>query len=259
MGSGGIDGGRVGGYKTSCPVCPSSDAYHIYDDGGSHCFSCHFHTFSDQVKLLERMARDKDEPQKPQEVKPLTLPDGCSSTIGHKALNWLHQYGITREEIIEHKLQWDDDRQWLVFPFRGTSPKDGWTGPLLGYQARCFTASVHRKWYSQGDLSKLGHHLGFTKHGESAIILVEDIVSAIKVSRHARCVPLFGSNISPVHLLRLKYFTKKLIIWLDKDKYKEAISGAKRAEMIGMESYVVYTEDDPKACTDEHIKNVVAM
>ena len=26
--------------KQPCPVCPSSDAYHVYDDGHSYCFSC---------------------------------------------------------------------------------------------------------------------------------------------------------------------------------------------------------------------------
>ncbi len=29
--------------KLPCPKCPSSDAYHLYDDGHGHCYSCNYH------------------------------------------------------------------------------------------------------------------------------------------------------------------------------------------------------------------------
>lgn len=29
--------------KLPCPVCPSSDAYFLYDDGHGHCYSCNYH------------------------------------------------------------------------------------------------------------------------------------------------------------------------------------------------------------------------
>lgn len=36
-----------------CPVCPSSDAYCIYEDGHTHCYSCSYHTPSRELDLSD--------------------------------------------------------------------------------------------------------------------------------------------------------------------------------------------------------------
>lgn len=37
-------GSRIAQSKLPCPNCPSSDAYHIWDDGHGYCFSCQIYT-----------------------------------------------------------------------------------------------------------------------------------------------------------------------------------------------------------------------
>ena len=37
--------------RLPCPVCPSSDAYHLYDDGHGHCYSCNYHKLGNELIL----------------------------------------------------------------------------------------------------------------------------------------------------------------------------------------------------------------
>jgi twinkle protein len=49
--------------KLPCPNCPSSDAYHLYDDGHGHCFSCGVTTFPDGAPTTEKKTtKTKDKP-----------------------------------------------------------------------------------------------------------------------------------------------------------------------------------------------------
>lgn len=38
-----------------CPVCPSSDAYCVYDDGHGHCFSCNYHLNPKDFNLTDTL------------------------------------------------------------------------------------------------------------------------------------------------------------------------------------------------------------
>jgi hypothetical protein len=246
---------------TSCPQCPSSDAFAVYDDGHGHCFSCHYHRPSDALKQMEAAAsahlRDMTHNPGIKTVKDIVLPWDVSKTIDAKALAWLNLYGITREEIIKYDIRWSPSRHWLVFPY------DGVTNDLVAYQARCFPqlgeTKVDKKWMTFGPVSDvmlvLGADAPTGRALDSPVVIVEDIISAIKVARHTRAMPLFGSFLSPQKLLRLhKFFTKKIVMWLDADKYAEAISSARRAEMIGIATHVLYTSGDPKDYSDHDVK-----
>lgn len=239
----------------SCPECPSSDAFALYDDGHGHCFSCGFHQHSDATRHLKSIMQDAnhnpgilDARHRPI-VKETYLPEDATKTIDFTALNWLSQYDITREEVIKHDLRWSPSRRWLVFPIKG----EGHT--LLAYQARNFNEGLVPKWLTFGDISETVHLLGLQNDPKCGILLVEDIVSAIKCSRHITTMPLFGSNLGLKTALRIKNLTKKALIWMDADKYDEAITAmSRRLELLGVDTHVLYTESDPKECTDKEIK-----
>ena len=88
-----------------------------------------------------------------------------------------------------------------------------------------------------------------------SIALVEDIISAIKESRHNPVLPLWGSSLSKEWYPYLKGLTDKLIFWLDYDKYPEAIKQSSKARLYGFGTYVIRTDRDPKELTDEEIRS----
>src|SRR3990167_813564 len=258
------------GHET-CPACRTAgkdsrgDNMGRWEDGHAHCFSCGYREPSTAEALLKNVLGAI--PQNGEDVKrnkQLSLPHDAQKTIDVKPLRWLDKYGIIREEIIENDVRWSEARQWLCFPYR-----DG-EGNLLAYQARTFPQFVNRegeagmvdintsKWMTFGSVEDLTHIIGFTKHPDDVIIVVEDVVSAIKVGRHCRALPLFGSTLSARRVLRLRFLCKKLVLWLDQDKYAHALREAKKVEMVGIESQVIYTDKDPKEYSDEDIKIIIA-
>jgi hypothetical protein len=59
----------------------------------------------------------------------------------------------------------------------------------------------------------------------NTLVIVEDIVSAIKVSRKFSCMPLFGSYCRPSWVAKIladKYW-RSIVVWLDNDKTEEAL------------------------------------
>lgn len=39
--------------RLPCPVCPSSDGYHLYDDGHGYCYSCKYHSNPKETNISE--------------------------------------------------------------------------------------------------------------------------------------------------------------------------------------------------------------
>lgn len=89
------------------------------------------------------------------------------------------------------------------------------------------------------------------------MVLVEDIFSAIRVGRVVSCMPLFGSVISPSWMAGISKITKDVTIWLDQDKYPEAVKFSQKFRTMGVRANVVFTQLDPKAYNEDFIKETV--
>jgi hypothetical protein len=88
----------------------------------------------------------------------------------------------------------------------------------------------------------------------SVLVIVEDIVSAMKVSRHAKAVPLWGSNMPMEWIPYIKGQNCKVAVWLDEDKYVAAIELARRLNLVSVQTSVIRTANDPKCLFDDEIK-----
>jgi hypothetical protein len=81
------------------------------------------------------------------------------------------------------------------------------------------------------------------------IILVEDIISAIKVNNHYKChvVALLNStlNNSLIEELELRKYDTTYI-WLDPDAHLKSIQGALRWQSMGVNAKCLRTKGDPK-------------
>lgn len=77
--------------KLDCPLCSSSDAYAIYDDGHGYCFSCQGYT--DEAGTVERKERNVE--AKPAEN--IRLPVGQTLAIPNRklTLETVKKYGVT--------------------------------------------------------------------------------------------------------------------------------------------------------------------
>lgn len=242
-----------------CPKCTawgkdtSQDNLARYEDGHAYCFSCKYYE-GPKAHNIVRQLNLSEERQK----KLVRLPDDASRTIPAKVMEWMAQFDIGRTEIIHYDFRWSDHWQSLIFPiYSGTKE-------LLAFQARSFAPESGWKYFNKGDIREIIHPLNYqsvklTTTSNYGIVLVEDYISAIKLARQTCSLCLFGSNANSKLMHRLKLLTDCVILWLDSDKFAEAITGANAATQFGMRAKVVFTTKDPKEYSDEEIKNTLGL
>jgi hypothetical protein len=231
-------------YHTSCSSCGSRDNLGVYTDH-KFCFGCGFtENFSASRRRREAGVR-ATVPE-----KQLWLPDDIVTTIPHQADSWIRQYNLTQKELYDNKVVWSEKQQLLIFLYQQA-------GILLGWQGRYFGKDNKPKWWNQGNLKDIDKIINSSMLSTS-IVLVEDIISAIKVGRQYGTKPLFGSYIDIANIYKLykKYNTKKIVLWLDKDKQRHAYQTSVKLNSIGINSNVIVTLKDPKEYNNEEIRKI---
>ncbi len=209
---------------TSCPKCGSRDNLAEYDDH-VWCFGCKYYKTKDDVHTLRN--RLQRTPSMPSDEFTLEL----SNDIPLKAKQWLLKYGITNQEIEQNNIAYNANSDILVL----LHTQNYWQGRCFGNQ-------------SQKYLSKGLKPLTIYGNGDT-IVCVEDILSAIKIARLSPnycATPLLGSSMSLETTQSLSERFKSILIWLDRDKAKDAIMMSRNLKQRGILVDVVISPKDPK-------------
>lgn len=201
---------------TSCAECGSSDANAVYEDGSTHCFSCGAHKRAAGWKRLEVAE------------KRAAKPDTRETTeLSAEALEWLAPYELEPSELA--LFRWNPARRHLVY-------REG-----SFYNARSFNPD-EPKYRSHGPKPYS------IRGSEGPIVLVEDLISGIKVARVARSLVLYGSSI-PLDRITFK---GPAYVFLDFDKFSESMKLSYLLNANGIQCASIVTQLDPKyKSTDE--------
>jgi hypothetical protein len=224
--------------------CGSSDARFVYKDGSSFCFSC------------RKSWRGNWNPYAYTEevVKPtgLALPDDTSHDFPPHVVAWVARYGITIEELIEHDCYYSASWDQLIYTW-----KDG-EGRVVLWQGRNFRSTAKAKCFTQGTPDDV---LPLYGEATATLTIVEDPVSAMKIARYTTALPVLGSDLSHNKLARIARLPglSNVVVWLDGNMYPKAQRMAQRFQMLGLTACAVYTEEDPKACTDEVMQEMIGL
>jgi hypothetical protein len=183
-----------------------------------------------------------------------SYPDDVVHDFPPKVVEWIKKYHLTVADLIKNNVFWSPSREQLIYTFYGEG-KD-----VVLWQARNFrdgTTHKHRFFtggtpegviakYSQGE-------------GRSTCVVVEDCVSAIRVSM-AGCydgIPCLGSAMQREKLARISRLYKELIVWLDDDKFNNAVKISQQGASLGLSTRVVHTELDPKEYSSAEIAELL--
>ena len=244
-----------------CPICMKrgkdrhGDNLAVYSDGATYCFSCGFHTGNSAVHRISRLSlRSTQNANMGQETlrSYLTTPSDWTYKLPPKAKQWLDKYDITNEEIHRHGICWSTKWERLIFPV--------YNGDVLKfYQGRNFnenhSENHSQRYHTEGNrnFTKL-----FTAPNPNPIVLVEDYISAIKVSRWCPAICLFGSHISKELILTLLPGKPSIRVWLDKDKAREAARYTQMILQYLPDCATIITEQDPKCYDKDFISELVS-
>jgi len=212
-----------------CPKCGSKDNLGEYTDH-EYCFGCQYYKLKRDVHTLrQRYQRTNDTTN---HFGITTVPE-----IPRQAMKWLLSYGISVDEIAKHSIEWSPDRNSLVLLNTGSY----WQGRNFGVGPKYMSNGVKPLTiYGEGDI----------------LVLVEDILSAIKVSRVSGycAVPLLGSSLPTDWQSTLTDKYDIILFWLDRDKAKNSIRFKNRIKSLGKASKVIITERDPKEYNTKEIE-----
>lgn len=221
-----------------CPRCGSRDNLAVYDDGHKWCFGCRLYIPPTNTPINEIVNRLEGNKEKYNNNSP-ELPIDFSVGLPKEPMLWLKKYGITLQEVLDNHIGWSNRESMMIFPYFSE-------GEVIFWQGRYFPARKP-KVYSCGypHKSLLIHK---TKEKSKYVVLVEDPVSAVKVSRYVDSMPLFGCNCPQNTLIRLHRYYEGIYIWLDFDKLGEAMKLKNKCTALFKNVKIISTQEDPKEC-----------
>jgi len=237
--------------KEACPECrsigndKSGDNLAVYSDLHCYCYRCGYTTGRKSFTRTEQ----------PQSQR-IVLPADVTTELPFEARAWLGQYQLARLDLNRNHIMWSERWSRIIFPYFNETELLAWQGRYIpcGKNKVDVNGKAPAKWFSQGKIHEIIHPVQVTKR---KAVLVEDIVSAIKVSRHMGAIPIFGSSVSTKQILRLKTICDILYVWLDKDIQQKAVKLSHTIGLLGIQSRTIITDLDPKLVEHEEIERIL--
>ena len=229
--------------KEACPECrrigndKSGDNLAVYSDLHCYCFRC---GYSSGRKSFTRTE------QKP--TSQIVLPADVTTELPYEARAWLGQYQLARLDLNRNHIMWSERWSRIIFPYFNETELLAWQGRYVGED------KTKAKWFSQGKIHEIIHPL---QVNQRKAILVEDIVSAIKISRVYGAIPIFGSSVSTKQILRLKTIVDEVWFYLDPDMRTKSVKMARLSELLGLKAHVIFSDKDPKEHSHDDIANIL--
>ena len=224
-----------------CPSCGSRDNLAEYDDGSSYCFGCHY--YKGRQHIPNSFMQEEEE-------QLVQVPTTVTKDFPASALKFFGSVPLTT--ILRYPVFYDPVREQVLFVFYNKA------GHPACIQARNLNPerAKRSKYYNVGDKQEVLPIYGQDEC--TTLVLTEDALSAMKVSEVVHAMPLLGTSITASKLAQLAKKYQTIIVWLDRDKWREAREIADKAKWMGLSAHSVFTPDDPKTYTTEKINGYLA-
>lgn len=223
---------------------------HSLQGYSSYCFRCGEQEFESKGKQsLQELTRIRElNAQAAQEIKSIELPEDLTEDIPLEGRMWLYKAGLTPSTWNEYGIRYSPSMGRVYLPVA----REG-VG-LLWYQARAIYAGQTPKYIQpSAERSTVLFESKPLRDSTRVVVLVEDIVSAIRVGEVAPAISLLGTKITTG---QASYISKydRVVIWLDSDKAgRVGAANIRRTLSLLTETANICTTDDPKLLTRQQI------
>jgi hypothetical protein len=184
-------------------------------------------------------------------VSKVRLPHGCVQDIPAIGLAWLYKYGLNDYDISYYGIVYSTTLNRVVLPVYDS------TGKLVYYQARNL-GEITEKSPKYMNVKARGRDNIYFKVGDPSlprdrVVLVEDILSAIRVGKQEDAIGLLYAYIPDDLVLSLSKTYPEIVLWLDPDKINRMTGRVKRYRSFNINVKMIRASQDPKFYTDEEI------
>jgi len=209
----------------ACPKCRQhgrdrkGNNLGTWDDGSKWCWSCGYYELPKHKSILKPLER------------PTRRLNDLVATIPLPLYESLLKRGLTASEIKYYYRYSPSQNRAVFIGFDDFQEARSW---VKEPKSVIFGKKPYEFIYSD--------NLTFSDW----CVIVEDAISAIKVSRYCDCMPLFGDKIPDGVVGGAMRWNKKVAVWLDFDKAKESYGYVRRFKNLMIESMPIVTKQDPK-------------
>lgn len=220
-----------------------------------HCFRCDFNDFVGKgQQTLAEISRVNELNESASKIHlKVELPNDYTTDIPLHGRLWLYKGGISESVWREAKIGYSPQLDRVILPVYDNNNK------LVWFQCRALLKGQKPK-YMQPAASRESvlYRSGITSDLSQAII-VEDILSAIRVGKHKPTFSLLGTKITTAQAVQLSKY-RSVSMWLDPDK--AGVSGSysiKKTLGLLTDVRTISTDKDPKELSDVEIKQILEI
>ena len=225
-----------------------------------HCYACDYNDFQFKgVMTLEERQRIKDlnNATLTNKTTQVELPEDTvydPTEFSYEARRWLYSNGLTPTAWKRYRVGYSRRLERVILPIYDNE------GNLTWYQCRAILEGQRPKYIQpSGDRSNILYYAEQPHEDCSSIVLVEDIMSAIRVTQAgSTACSLLGTKVSTAQATLLSRF-ETLTLWLDSDRAgRQGTTSIKRTlSMVCQNVRSVVTEKDPKTYSNKQINEVL--
>lgn len=192
---------------------------------------------------------DSSETKKVSKPKIRTYPCSTRELTDEEQEYLTKKFEFSAETIKDAGIIYSPERSSYIFPIRT------WNGYNVGV--------VDRDFHNQRDLKAITYwfndvpKLYFTPVQGDTVIIVEDIPSAIKVSKFVPAIALMGTSLGDKEVNLIRKFYSKIIIALDNDAISKAVSLTRKYGFYFKTCTLLPLLKDIKDMKYEDIKNLI--
>jgi hypothetical protein len=245
-----------GKVQTLCPEnCGSGEKLSVTHSMKSYwcnCYRCGFTDIEYKGKQsLAELTRIQELNKAAESIElTLDLPKDFTNDLPLHARMWLFKAGITEPVYRSHNIGYSERLDRVVLPVYDAQDN------LIWYQCRALQAGQKPKYLQPArDRSKVMFHVTLCREDVQRVIVVEDILSAIRVGRHINTVSLLGTKITTAQAAHLGQYSE-VTTWLDADRAgrQGAYKIRKTLSLLTTVSNIL-TPLDPKELSDKDIRS----
>jgi len=224
------------------------------------CFACSHQPFEMKGKQtlaeIAELKRINNESLCRTEGERLTLPTDFTTDIPLEGRLWLYSNGITSTLKQQYSIGYSPRLKRVILPIFDSE------GTLTWYQCRALLTGQKPKYLQpSGDKSSVvfQSQLRETEHNPSTVVVVEDIVSAIRVGEVTNTISLLGTKATTAQVVCLSKYDR-VVTWLDSDKAgKRGSTSIRQSCSLLTDTYNIITEHDPKFYSEQQIEEILCQ
>lgn len=217
------------------------------------CFRCKATEFVPHgIRRISDIVRHKRELEFKRQNK-IILPEDYTLDVPTHAMAWYLKCGISPELAKAYGIGYSAYYDRVVLPVIND-------GKLEALQMRATRADQKPKYLNPAG-PKVEAAVFMSAPPIGVTVVVEDILSAIKVGRVTHATSILGTTMTDQRAYRIARDNDAVIVWLDNDKAgkRGSVRAIKQLKMLGVKVYQVQSDYDPKTYSldeiREHLRN----